>query len=1232
MIEKILWNHGWKFRKYPLGTVPDEIRAEEMTQVSLPHDWLIYQGQDLYEDGSGWYLKEFSLKLDPELCYELYFEGVYMDSTLYVNGEEAFSWKYGYTSFTCDITRYLRDGENRVMVGVQHRAPNSRWYSGAGIYRDVYLISKPKVGFVTDSLYLHGEPDPGQVSSPVMCSEQLRGRDWILSCSVEVGGMETIPEGEWEQYRIGGRYWRGGRAWSIPAVSLTKALAAGRALWNTPEGRKHREDPATVSSGWEVALNAVVSAPDLWSVREPALYTMEVWLESYGGDKTGEAQILDRVESSFGFRVYTFTAEDGLLVNGEYFKIRGVCEHHDLGALGAAYHHGAMVRKLQTLREMGVNAIRTAHNPPAPDVLDLCDRMGFLVMDEAFDMWERPKTTYDYARFFPQWQSRDVNHWIRRDRNHPCILLWSIGNEIYDTHADRRGQEISELLMEEVHAHDPLRNGQVTIGSNWMTWENGQKCADIVKYAGYNYTERLYDEHHAKYPDWHIYGSETSSTVQSRGVYHFPYGQVLLADDDEQCSSLGNSTTGWGAVNSEYCIIAERDHRFSLGQFLWTGWDYIGEPTPYHTRNSYFGQIDLAGFPKDSFYLYRGSWTSPEQTPFVHLFPYWNWNPGQIIDVRVASNLPMIELFLNGRSLGEQRIDHAHGNKLTADWQVPFEPGCLEAVGYDARHVELARDSRHSYGEPARLLLRSWAKGAVSGDGGDAFPWDLRDGVVGTDMTERVPLQRNGFLDYITILAVDASGYPVEDANAMVHVMVSGEGKLAGLDNGDSTDEEEYKGHWKRLFGGRMVAVVRAAQAGQIKVHVSCQGLPDAELNLNLTEEDLGYSENSSQNSYEKAGEVSWEKFLDTQPDLKTVPWVRQIVLNVDGEHGFHPDRSKVRVSAQILPSEADTPENRGSLIWNSVNDKAVDSPMSRIFEVSEDGREAVVEAYGDGSCRVRCMTKNGCRQVKVMSQIELIAEGLGEVLQDPYGFIPGAMWTYSEGELGNGNEKGVSTARGKHSVVGFEHVDFGEFGSDEIFLPVFELAGEPTPIQIWQGIPGEASAELLIEYIYHKPSIWNTYQPVSIRLPHRIKGVRTICFAVDTKIHIKGFSFTRPEKAYTILWGEDCDALYGDTFTRQGKQILGIGNNVTVEFTEMEFGEDGARRIVICGRTGGPNNTIHLLYAGEDQEREILEFPGSEEFREVSFQIARVRGKKTVRLVFLPGCCFDLNYIRFEK
>lgn len=394
---------------------------------------------------------------------------------------------------------------------------------------------------------------------------------------------------------------------------------------------------------------------------------------------------------------------------------------------------------------------------PAPDVMEQADEMGFLVVSEAFDMWERPKNAFDYARFFPEWWRRDVKSWVRRDRNHPSLIMWSIGNEIYDTHAGERGQELTRLLAGEVRRHDPDGHAGVTLGSNYMPWENAQKCADIVKLAGYNYAEKYYQEHHRKHPDWVIYGSETGSVVSSRGVYHFPYSSQILADEDGQCSSLGNSSTSWGARSAESCILAEREAPFSCGQFLWTGFDYIGEPTPYHTRSSYFGQLDTAGFPKDSYYIYQAAWTDWREHPMVHVFPYWDFNRGQAVDVRVCSNAPRVELFLNGKSLGSRSMDRDSGTYPQGHWQISFEPGKLCARAYDEEGNLVAQESRSSFGEAARIVMAA-DRNVIRGDGRD--------------------------MAFVEISVLDGQGRPVENAVNRIRVSVTGKGYLAGLDNG----------------------------------------------------------------------------------------------------------------------------------------------------------------------------------------------------------------------------------------------------------------------------------------------------------------------------------------------------------------------------------------------------------------------------------------------------------------
>lgn len=601
---KRLFNNGWQFAKSDLSVTkrtesntdtdltkdadsteqtnlnertdrfdPIDLTELSFEAVELPHDWLIYNTLDLYENSIGWYRKTFEYTKDEQQVI-LCFDGVYMDSSIYVNGQFVGEWKYGYSAFEHEITNALLDGVNEILVKVVHQSPNSRWYSGAGIYRNVWLKTRSRNHIVTDGIYvsIEQQPDGWQVEVDTeLCLEQNQRAQLVHT---------ILYNGE------------------VIASSQAEMVASA-----IDEGVEAHEHPIQFTNSQQ--LN--VLNPNLWSPDKPHLYDLVTELRLISGEQHEE--LIESVPQRIGFKQVRLDASEGFYLNGVKMKLNGVCEHHDLGALGSAFNVAALRRRFVLLKNMGVNAIRTAHNMPAKEFMELADEMGMLVVSEAFDMWERAKTPYDYARFFKEWTHADVRSWVRRDRNQVSLIMWSIGNEIYDTHADERGQEVTRMLMEYVQEFDPKGNARVTIGSNYMPWENAQKCADIVKLAGYNYAEKYYDQHHAEHPDWIIYGSETSSVVQSRGIYHFPYEQPVLDDDDEQCSALGNSTTSWGAKSPEYCIIAERDHPFSLGQFLWTGFDYIGEPTPYHTKNSYFGQLDTATFPKDSYYIYQAAWT-----------------------------------------------------------------------------------------------------------------------------------------------------------------------------------------------------------------------------------------------------------------------------------------------------------------------------------------------------------------------------------------------------------------------------------------------------------------------------------------------------------------------------------------------------------------------------------------------------------------------------------------------
>lgn len=1135
---KQLFNKGWEFLKLQPDSDLAQVREREreFTPVELPHDWLIFNTKNLYEDSRGWYRKYADFGDVKGKRVFLYFEGVYMDSEIYVNGEKVWEWKNGYSSFEAEITPYLKGGDEEILVAAKHQCPNSRWYSGAGIYRDVYVKVTEETYLVTDGVYVSAKP--------------LSEKEWQVKALAEIGGVGAAEE--------------------VPEFHL-----------------KYQGKEIAVQKGNPAVFQ--VKEPLIWDILSPHVYEMEAVLEN------GE-----RESTAFGFRTLDFSPEKGFFLNGRHVKLNGSCEHHDLGCLGSAYNSTAMRRKLEILKKMGVNAIRTSHNMPAKDVMNLADEMGILVVSEAFDMWERSKTAYDYARFFKEWEARDVASWVRRDRNHPSLIMWSIGNEIYDTHADAHGLELTRMLKEQVESHDFYGNAPVTFGSNFMPWENTQKCADIVKLAGYNYGEKYYAAHHEKYPDWVIYGSETASVVHSRGIYHFPLKQSILADDDEQCSALGNSTTSWGAKSIEKCIVGDRNTAYSMGQFIWTGFDYIGEPTPYHTKNSYFGQVDTAGFPKDAYYTFRSEWTAWQEAPFVHVFPYWDFNPGQLIDLRVCSNAPKVELFFNGNSLGCREIDHKSGETIIGDWQKRYETGEIVAVAYNETGEEIARESRHSFGDSARITLEA-DKETLTADGRD--------------------------LIFVTIGTVDKDGYPVENAVDYVEVSVSGAGRLVGLDNGDSTDYDSYKGTRRKLFSGRLLAVVAAKEeAGEITVQVTGEGLEGAVLSLQAKPEEAKETQSRTEIwQGEKNYPAVFAENIPVPCEQDKV-FVRKIEIVSKAGRVLNAEMREVEVQADIYPPNASCK----NVTWSVTTQAGIVSPIAKIEE--RDGR-IFVSAKADGEFYVRCMADNGTGKVKLISQLDFTAEGLGKPFLNPYEFVSAGLYNWSSGEVSNGNEKGVASARDGVTKVGFWDVDFGSFGADEITLPIFALDGAPHTIEVWEGMAGEAGSEKRADLIYQKPSIWNVYQSETYRLPQKIKGVTSLSFVFYDKVHMKGFSFTPIEKAYARITGADLEKVYGDCFLLAGDRVENIGNNVTLELGEMDFGKKGANGVVIGGHTPLEKNTIHLRFTKEGETQvQIVEFPHSSDYEEKFFELEPLPGVSTVELVFLPGSHFDFQFLQFVK
>ena len=639
--------------------------------LDVPHDWAVegdfYAGNPsgagggALPGGIGWYRKTFTLPqaLDGEKLF-IEFDGVYMNSTVYVNGKKVGFRPYGYSSFEYDITPFVGKGANVVAVRVDNSdQPNSRWYSGCGIYRHVWLTKTSNV----------------HVSH------------WGTYVATSVSGNK-------------------GKA--VIEVTLEGKGEVENTLID-PDGK-------TVGRSRGAKSVITVSKPKLWSCETPYIYKVRTQVKV--GDK-----VVDSYETWTGFRNFKFDAKTGFWLNGRNMKLNGVCEHHDLGCLGAAIHEDALHRKLTKLKQMGVNAIRSSHNPPAPELLNMCDTMGFIVMDESFDMWRRKKTQNDYARFFDEWHERDLTDLVLRDRNHPSILMWSIGNEVLEqwssAEADTLTLEQANLILNAGHDASTLaKEGElsvnslltrhlaeivrrydttrpITAGCNEPSPDNHLFRSAAIDIIGFNYQHQWVKDVPKNFPDKPFIFSESVSALQTRGYYKMPSDSVYKApkewwlpytDPSFMCSAYDNMHASWSSTHEETWDVVKHTP-YVGGQFIWTGFDYIGEPTPYGfpARSSYFGIIDLAGFPKDSYYMYQSEWTDK---PMLHLFPHWNWLPGQTIDLWAYFNqADEVELFINGKSQGVRKKDlsnSGHHSALTTEyhvgWRVQFEPGEVKAV------------------------------------------------------------------------------------------------------------------------------------------------------------------------------------------------------------------------------------------------------------------------------------------------------------------------------------------------------------------------------------------------------------------------------------------------------------------------------------------------------------------------------------------------------------------------
>ncbi len=757
-------DYGWRFILADSAKMAKpEYNDKHWRMVNLPHDWAIEgdfsasapsgAGGGALPGGVGWYRKHFRVK-EPKKYY-LEFDGVYMNSTVYVNGEKVGFRPYGYSSFEYDITRYLRCGDNVIAVRVDNSdQPNSRWYSGCGIYRHVWLTEMNTIHVKHWGVHVKTDAKKGRVT-----------------VDVDVEGKGKVK--------------------------------------NTVFDREGRE------------VGMKVRKPHLWSPDDPYTYKVRTQVLANG-------EVVDEVWTTTAFRDFKFEPKTGFWLNGRNMKINGVCEHHDFGCLGAALNEDALHRKLVKLKAMGCNAIRSSHNPPAPELLNMCDTMGFIVMDESFDMWRRRKTQNDYARFFDEWHERDLTDLVLRDRNHPCILMWSIGNEVLEqwssADADTLTLEQANLILNAGHDASTLaREGEmsvntmltdhlasivrrydntrpITAGCNEPSPGNHLFRGKGIDIIGFNYHHEWIKDVPKNFPGRPFIMTESVSALQTTGFYKMPSDQITKApeewwlpytDPSFMCSSYDNMHASWSSTHEQTWDVVKHTP-YVGGQFIWTGFDYIGEPTPYGfpARSSYFGIIDLSGQPKDVYYMYQSEWT---QKPVLHLFPHWNWLEGQEIDMWCYyNNADEVELFINGKSQGVRKKANSHQYHVM--WRVTFEPGEVKAVARKDGQV-VGMQTIRTAGQPDHLRLT----------------YDYR----GKKTT------------FVRVEVVDRDGNLCPWAENQVFFETSG-AKIIGVDNGSQFSMERFKDNKRKAFFGRCLVVLD----GRGTLTAKAIGLQKATINL----------------------------------------------------------------------------------------------------------------------------------------------------------------------------------------------------------------------------------------------------------------------------------------------------------------------------------------------------------------------------------------------------------------
>ena len=772
------FDSGWEFIRSDFKNAYDAINDQAKWQsVTLPHDWSI---EGPFSDanpatnlggalpgGIGWYKKIFSLsETDASKQISVAFDGIYRNSEVWLNGHYLGRRPYGYSSFVYDITPYVNFGkQNTVVVKVDNsQQPNARWYTGSGINRNVWLIKKNKIAIAHWGTFIQTKKENDKNTS--------------VQEEISINNKTGISS-------------------QVTLVSIIRDRQGREVARNTI--KTMLPDSTTT-----VQIKLPVTSPHLWSPDSPYLYKLENKIYSSG-------KLQDDIINSFGVRSFYFDSEKGFFLNGNHLKILGVCMHEDAGALGSVVNKAVIERQLKLLKEMGCNAIRTAHNPPAPEFLDVCDSMGFLVLDEAFDMWQKKKTKYDYSKDFAQWHQQDLQDMILRDRNHPSVFMWSVGNEIREQF-DSSGTRLTKELVNVVRQLDTTRPVTSALTETEPD-KNYMAKANVLDVLSFNYKLQDYPLLPQRFNGQKFLATETAASYETRGVYNMPADSIRLwpqsgkekyeknGNADFTASSYDNTIPYWGGTH-EAAWNAVKKADYMSGLFVWSGFSYLGEPTPYPfpARSSYFGIIDLAGFPKDIYYMYQSEWTD---TPVLHLLPHWNWKPGQVVDVwAYYNNADEVELYLNGKSLGVRK---KAGDALHVSWKVPFEPGTLKAVSRKNGKIVLTQEV-HTAGKPYRIIL-SADKNIIHSDGKD--------------------------LCFVKTEIVDKEGNIVPYADNLIQFKVAGSGKITGLDNGYEADTESFQGNQHKAWKGLCLAIVQSTNKnGMITITASGGNLKSNELKI----------------------------------------------------------------------------------------------------------------------------------------------------------------------------------------------------------------------------------------------------------------------------------------------------------------------------------------------------------------------------------------------------------------